>query len=1507
MCTLATAFLKFKVEDMYDTKKLQESISAWNNPVQCVPKNEEIIAFYEKFGLQAHDALWNPKNKALVMGLYRLTGDYRALNASSIYEVFPLPLISTLLNKMKGSSRYTTSDIMNAFWTVELAEASRELTAFSTPNGHHEYMCLPQGTKSAANTFARIVYHAFKQLEARNMFPYQDDLQNHESDFIKHLLLWQDIVDITIDKRMVLKPSKTHFNHDKMKILGHVMSSAGREADPSLIRAITDLAVPTDITGVRSVLGLLQVAREYVNGLAAHIAPLQALTKKGVNIKASWNSECQACFDNIKRILTTLPVLMIPDPGRPFYIHVDACRVGRGLGAVLLQRGPVGSLQPVAYWSRSLSDAERKFSATELECTAVHDVILHFRTFLQNGLSFEVIVDHYALVYMILKPNGDPHQRLDRLCMDLQEFSFSIKHRRGKVHIDADIISRLLRTNDQPYVNTTDSLRTDNFLSEEDRNDLIKNQYPPQDAAVIIAIMDEHAGRDSHHIDDSLGPRTTATTFVPPTPPDEILQQIASWKFKYPQIIKDHSHTDALMIIAIMEEQEASATTTTAEEAVMRTAQLNTICCQTPITSADIISMHTSIIEQVDIQSPLQQLISQSWSLQPGTNDSDNTLQRVERFLRNPVLFIAYCEAIVTQTVGHASHSLRHTLQLDSIVRGTAYLLCQMHNKSTQFNGNWQVTIIDKLNNIGVMKRFILSLRQVTRLSRFPLHYEQAVLTGLGDQLWLSLAFQRANNTLTSHNADELFVIFPQLSWRTTADEPSIKNKNTESLTPTTQLRFNSTMNSHISLTALKDITRMYTMANASTQVLALATEIDRSLILANQNFLSQLHLEQARRKQRQFGPDYQPVSLKTVLETQSFIRMNLSHVKDAVRIHAGSKANAGTTVTRTYELRIRPEKTQTATPITASNFLAEERQQKQARKAVMKQRQKAQPTAREIVALENATTDERVEAIIEDDNHILADFDWLVMLNFKYNARLSPEDDSMHLCQVINVFRDKKRDQFMATACVIMDGATDKYPLQLQFILPVMDYKGKKGTISLVHEYGAPSNSDKDLVWPTTTDEWITAQQNDQHWSKVLDTITSDKTTVNIGGIANNGELCRRVEPATKTLGPLLRRTVSTETHIQGQSKLTVESVKLQLIIPEALVKSCLHFHHELMGHPGRNRTTRTIALRYWWPSARRDIIKHTKGCRGCQTRKAFNGRAKVPVQTYDVMSGPMQRVHTDLTGPFPETARGNKYVLVIKDALTKMVEFIPIPDKTALAVVTAAVLFFRILGFPRVWVTDRGTEADNIQWMKSLENLLDLHHIKTTPANPRSDGQVESSMGPFKDALTQLTNKFQDDWDLMCSELGAFYRGTVCEQTGHTPNFLMFGRELPSPSEEHISTPLTGKVSEYVKNLQETLQFCWEKAGEQVVNNVSKYNAVPKERLIFKPYEVGQWFFIRRIPKRFFKSKGDKKAHHLVAKLQMRYCGPYRITKVINPVLYEADIHNTIKRVHAVNMKPA
>ena len=86
--------------------------------------------------------------------------------------------------------------------------------------------------------------------------------------------------------------------------------------------------------------------------------------------------------------------------------------------------------------SRTLSKEERRYSATELECTGLHDSLIHWRVYLQNGIPFEVIVDHYALVYMVTKmSDAIGNLRLNTLCLGLQEFTFSVIHRKGALHL----------------------------------------------------------------------------------------------------------------------------------------------------------------------------------------------------------------------------------------------------------------------------------------------------------------------------------------------------------------------------------------------------------------------------------------------------------------------------------------------------------------------------------------------------------------------------------------------------------------------------------------------------------------------------------------------------------------------------------------------------------------------------------------------------------------------------------------------------------------------------------------------------------------------------------------------------------------------------------------------------------------------------------------------------------------------------------------------------------------
>ena len=280
--------------------------------------------------------------------------------------------------------------------------------------------------------------------------------------------------------KAVFRIAKAHLNYTSMKILGHSLTSGGRLPDPGLVATIMDLSIPTTLEGVRSLLGLAQVVREYVPAMSTIIAPIQLMTKKGTNIVEAWGQEQNEAFSLLKKILTSPPVLAPPDLTKPFRVEVDACKTGRGIGGVLLQQDSkkTNSWHVIAYYSRALSDAERNYSATELECTALHDTILHWHCYLANG-PFTVIVDHYALVYMVTKAGGaEQHQRLLRLCLDLQEYCFEVVHRQGKKHIMADAVSRLLQKDEQPYVRTADELRNDFEPLRESEINHLRERYP---------------------------------------------------------------------------------------------------------------------------------------------------------------------------------------------------------------------------------------------------------------------------------------------------------------------------------------------------------------------------------------------------------------------------------------------------------------------------------------------------------------------------------------------------------------------------------------------------------------------------------------------------------------------------------------------------------------------------------------------------------------------------------------------------------------------------------------------------------------------------------------------------------------------------------------------------------------------------------------------------------------------------------------------------------------------
>ena len=179
-----------------------------------------------------------------------------------------------------------------------------------------------------------------------------------------------------------------------------------------------------------------------------------------------FRSNCQQAFDDIKRILTTYPVLRLPDPNKEFILKTDASIIGRG--AILCQTDDNGNEYVIWYISKLNNKHEQNYSISELECLAIVWAVCYFRQYLY-GRKFTIITDHLALKWLLTIKN--PNARLTRWSLLLQTFDFEILHRAGKKMSDVDCLSR-------PVLSTIIS-------DQQDEDNYLKNIDPWEDSYLL--------------------------------------------------------------------------------------------------------------------------------------------------------------------------------------------------------------------------------------------------------------------------------------------------------------------------------------------------------------------------------------------------------------------------------------------------------------------------------------------------------------------------------------------------------------------------------------------------------------------------------------------------------------------------------------------------------------------------------------------------------------------------------------------------------------------------------------------------------------------------------------------------------------------------------------------------------------------------------------------------------------------------------------------------------------
>jgi hypothetical protein len=396
-----------QIQKLRNQDLIEPAFGAWSSPVVLVKKKD---------------------------GSWRFCIDYRRLNAVTLHDAYPLPRIDESLEALAGNRYFSTLDLMSGYWQVPLDSDAKDKTAFCTRGGLWRWKVLPFGLTTAPATFQRLMERVLHGLHWKSLLLYLDDVIVIGKSFNEHYAHLEEVLTRLRAAGLKLKPSKCHLFQREVRYLGHVVSKHGVSTDPDKIAAVADWPVPRNLLELRAFLGTVGYYRQYVEDFANKARPLTKLTAK--NVMFQWTDECQSAFDALKQSLLTAPVLGYPDPTLSYVLDTDASLAG--VGAVLSQvQG--GKERVISYYSRALSQPERNYCVTRRELLAVVKAIIHFRPYLY-GKEFKIRTDHASLLWLCRRTM--PSAQVARWLEILSEFNFSIEHRAGVKHGNADGLSR---------------------------------------------------------------------------------------------------------------------------------------------------------------------------------------------------------------------------------------------------------------------------------------------------------------------------------------------------------------------------------------------------------------------------------------------------------------------------------------------------------------------------------------------------------------------------------------------------------------------------------------------------------------------------------------------------------------------------------------------------------------------------------------------------------------------------------------------------------------------------------------------------------------------------------------------------------------------------------------------------------------------------------------------------------------------------------------------------------
>ena len=296
---------------------------------------------------------------------------------------------------------FSKIDLRSGYHQILVKLEDVQKIAFRSRCVHYEYVVMPFEVTNAPTIFMDYMNQIFRSYLDKFVVVFIDDILIYSETKEEHAGHLRIVLEVLRGHQLYGKLSKCEFWLEEVQFLGHVISSQGIAVDPSKIGAMLKWERPQTITEFKSFLWLAGYYRRFVEGFSKMVSPLTQLTRKDQPF--SWTDKCEECFEEMKRRLTTAPVLTIPNTSKKFEVYCDASY--QGLGCVLMQ-----DKRLVAYASRQLKVHEKNYPTHDLELAAVVFALNTWRHYLY-GSQFQVFSDHKSLKYLFDRKELNMRQR----------------------------------------------------------------------------------------------------------------------------------------------------------------------------------------------------------------------------------------------------------------------------------------------------------------------------------------------------------------------------------------------------------------------------------------------------------------------------------------------------------------------------------------------------------------------------------------------------------------------------------------------------------------------------------------------------------------------------------------------------------------------------------------------------------------------------------------------------------------------------------------------------------------------------------------------------------------------------------------------------------------------------------------------------------------------------------------------------------------------------------------